>query len=104
MDPKPSRPQHASYRQHRSQMAWQIILPVVLAGLILIAATYFIVVGTFRDNGDVGRWADISTMWLTIPVIIEGVVWLAIFIGLAWVIGNAAGFIPPYSFKAQQIV
>jgi hypothetical protein len=85
-------------------VAWQIILPVVLAGLLLIAAAYFIVVGTFRDNGDVSRWAAISTIWLTIPVMIEGLVWLAIFIGLAWGIGKALGFIPPYSFKAQQIV
>src|SRR5512140_194589 len=101
MDSKPRRPQHASYRRHRSQVAWQIILPIIVAGLLLIVATYFIAVATFRGNGDVGRWAAISTIWLTIPVIIGSLVWLALFIGLTWVIGKAAGFLPPYTQKAQ---
>ena len=83
MDSKPRRPQHPSYRLHRKQAAWQIILPIVLAGLILIGATSLILVGTFRDNGDVGRWAAISTIWLTIPVMIGGLVVLALFVGLA---------------------
>lgn len=103
MDSKPRRPQHPSYKRHRSQVAWQIILPVIVAGLLLIVATYFIAVATFRENGDVGRWAAISTIWLTIPVLFEGLIWLALFIGLAWAIGKAAGFLPPYTEKAQVI-
>ena len=104
MDSKPRRPQHPSYRLHRKQAAWQIILPIVLAGLILIGATSLILVGTFRDNGDVGRWAAISTIWLTIPVMIGGLVVLALFVGLAWAVGKAIGFLPPYTFKAQTFV
>ncbi len=104
MDSQHRRPQHASYRLHRRQAAWQIILPVALAGLILLIGAYFIVVGTFRDNGDVGRWAAISTMWLTIPVIIGGLVALALLIGATWAVGKATGFIPPYTYKAQVFV
>lgn len=104
MDSQHRRPQHASYRLHRRQAAWQIILPVVVAGLILIAGTYFIIVGTFRYNGEVDRWAAISTMWLTIPVMIGGLIALAVLIGLAWAVGKAAGFIPPYTHKAQVFV
>jgi hypothetical protein len=104
MDSKPRKSQHASYRRHRGQVAWQIILPIVLAGLILVGATYLIVVSTFRGNGDVGRWAAISTIWLTIPVLIGGLVELALFIALAWAVGKAVGFIPPYTYKAQVFV
>jgi hypothetical protein len=104
MDSKPRRPQHASYRLHRSQVAWQVILPVVLAGLILIGAVYLVVVGTFQSNGDVGRWAAISTMWLSIPVMIGALIILVLLIGLGWVVGRAVGFIPLYTFKAQVFV
>ena len=104
MDSKPSKPHHPSYRLHRRQAAWQIILPIVLAGLVLLVATYFIVVGTFRGNGDVNRWAAISTIWLTIPVLVAGLVALVLLIAVAWAVGKGAGFIPPYSYKAQLFV
>ncbi len=104
MDAQHRRPQHASYRLHRRQTAWQIIVPVILAAVVIIAATVLISLATFRDNGDVERWAAISTMWLTIPVMVGGLVVLAVTIGLAWAIGKAAAFIPPYTYKAQEFV
>ena len=102
MDRKQSTPHHASYRRHRSQVAWQVFLPVVIAGVLIVGATVLIGLATFRSNGDVGRWAAISTMWLTIPVMIAGLFILAALIGIAWLLGRAAGFIPPYSYKAQE--
>jgi hypothetical protein len=101
MDPKKSKPTHPSYRLHRSQMAWQVIVPVVLAGLILIAVTVLVAVATFRDNGDVDRWAAISTIWLVLPVMFGALIMLVVLAALAYVIGLAAGFIPPYTYKAQ---
>ncbi len=101
MDSKPRTPQHASYQSHRRQVAWQIVLPIVLAGLILVGVTYLLVVATFRYNGEVDRWAAVSTMWLAIPVALGGLVELAAFIAFAWAIGKAAAFIPPYTRKAQ---
>jgi hypothetical protein len=94
-------PQHASYRRHRSQVAWQILLPVILAGLLLIVAAYLIWVGTFQRGGDVDRWAAISTIWLTLPVMLGALVMLALLIGLAYLVGRASGFIPPYTLQAQ---
>lgn len=104
MESSHRRPQHASYRLHRRQVAWQIILPVILAALMIIAAIVLVSLATFRGNGDVERWAAISTMWLTIPVMIGGLVMLAVLIGLAWAVGKGAAFIPPYSYKAQEFV
>jgi hypothetical protein len=80
----------------------QIILPVVLAGLLLIGVVILISWATFRASGDVGRWAAISTMWLTIPVMIGGVVILVVLIAVAYGLRRLAGFIPPYTYQAQQ--
>jgi heme/copper-type cytochrome/quinol oxidase subunit 2 len=94
-------PQHTSYRRHQRQRTWQIIVPIVSACLLLVAVTYLISVATFRDNADVARWAEISTMWLSIPVAIMGFVMLIVVAALAYLVGRLAGFIPPYTLKAQ---
>lgn len=102
MEPKRARPQHASYRAHRRQVAWQITLPVVLAGLILIGVIVLLYWGTFRANGDVDRWAAISTIWLVIPVMIGALIGLAVLIAVAYLLARLAGLIPPYTFLAQK--
>ncbi len=101
MDSPHRRPQHPSYRRHRSQVAWQILLPVILGGVLLVAAAVLVWLRTFKGNGDVGRWAAISTIWLTLPVMLGGLVILVVLVALAWLLGRAAGLIPPYSLQAQ---
>jgi hypothetical protein len=87
---------------HRRQVAWQVILPVVLAVLVLIGVIVLLSWSTFRANGDVGRWAAISTMWLTLPVMIGGLFVLAILIGVTYLVGRVTGLLPRYSFPAQK--
>lgn len=101
MDSTHRRPQHPSYRRHRRQVAWQIVVPIILAGLLLIVAAYLVWVGTFQGNGDVPAWAAISTIWLTLPVIFGALALLVVFAGLAYLLGRAIDFIPPYTLQAQ---
>lgn len=101
MDSKPSKPQHPSYRKHRAQSFWQIILPVALAGLLLLVLIYLLIVTGTQGGGDIARWAEVSTMWLTIPFIIGTVILLALLIGMGWLVSRLAGLIPPYTRQAQ---
>lgn len=82
----------------------QILLPVVLAALLFIAAIVLVNIATFRDSGDVGRWAAISTMWIAIPVCIMGLVFLALLGGLVYLMGRLLGIAPRYTGKAQDFV
>ncbi len=104
MDSKQRRPQHASYRLHRRQVVWQVILPVVLAGLCLIAVAVLVSMAVAASNPQVARWADVATMWISIPAMFGTLVLLALLIALAWAVGKGAGFIPPYTHKAQVFV
>jgi heme/copper-type cytochrome/quinol oxidase subunit 2 len=65
---------HPSYQLHRKQMWTQILLPILLTVLVFIAVIVLTSIATFRDNGDVGRWAAISTIWLVMPVMIVGLI------------------------------
>jgi hypothetical protein len=97
-------PIHESYRRHRRQRISQIILPMVLAALLFIAMIVLINIATFRDNGDVARWAAISTMWILIPIFIMGFVFLALLVGLIYLFARLLGIAPVYTGKAQDFV
>ena len=97
-------PVHESYRRHRKQRTSQIILPVVLAVVLFLGIVVLVNIATFRDNGDVGRWAAISTMWIAIPVCITGLVFLALLGGLVYLMGRLLGVTPRYTGKAQDFV
>jgi hypothetical protein len=83
-------------------VTWQVILPVVLAGLIMAGMIILVSAATFRGNGDVGRWAAISTIWLVIPVMIGGLVLLVAVAAIAYLLGRLTGLIPPYTYQAQS--
>ena len=97
-------PVHESYRRYRKQRTSQIILPIVLTALLFLAMVVLVNIVTFRDNGDVGRWAAISTIWIVIPVCISGFVFLALLGGLVYLMGQLLGVAPTYTGKAQDFV
>lgn len=96
------KPQHFSYQNHRRQVVTQIILPVVLAGLLMIALIVLISLAAFRANGEVGRWAAISTIWIIIPIMCAGLICLALLVGLVYLLARLLGILPTYTGKAQD--
>ena len=97
-------PEHYSYQLHRRQRNLQIILPVVLSSLVLIGMVVLISFATFKSDGDVSRWAAISTIWIIIPTLIAGLIVLAILIGLIYLMARALGALPHYTGIAQDYV
>jgi heme/copper-type cytochrome/quinol oxidase subunit 2 len=95
---------HPSYQLHRKQMWTQILLPILLAVLVFIAVIVLTSVATFRNNGDVSRWAAISTIWLVLPVLIVGLLFLIILLAIIYLLARLISLIPPYSDQAQRFV
>lgn len=95
---------HPSYQRHRKQVWTQILLPILCAVLVFVVVIILAIMVTFRNNGDVGRWAAISTIWLTLPVMIAGLILLILIIGLIYLMVRVLNLIPPYSFQAQRFV
>ena len=97
-------PVHESYRRYRRQRTSQIILPIVLAAILFIGMVVLINIATFRDNGDAGRWAAISTIWIVVPICVSGFVFLALLGGLIYLMARLLGVAPTYTGKAQDFV
>jgi heme/copper-type cytochrome/quinol oxidase subunit 2 len=96
--------EHPSYQVHRRQMWTQILLPLLLTVLLFLAVIVLTSIATFRDNGEVSRWAAISTIWLVIPILFTGLIFLAILAGMIYLLARLIGLIPPYSNQAQRFV
>ena len=98
------RPVHVSYQRHRRQLALQIILPVVLFAILIVALIVLVNIATFRDGGDVGRWAAISTIWIVIPIMIAGFIFLALLTGIIYLLKRLLQITPLYTGQAQDFV
>ena len=104
MKAKLPQPVHESYLKHRRQLTWQIVVPVVLTAILLIALIVLINIATFRDNGDVARWAAISTMWIAVPIMIGMLVLLALLGGVIYLLSKLLNITPRYTGLAQDYV
>ena len=99
------RPVHESYLRHRKEVAWRIVLPVVLSLLVIIAVVALIVNVTFFQNaGDVSRWAAISTIWIVIPTMVGMLIFLALLIGMVYLLARLLNITPTYTGMAQDYV
>jgi len=104
MNTKISQPVRLSYQRHRKQLMWQIILPVVLASLLVIAAIVLINIATFRDGGDVARWTAVSTIWIVIPIMIGMLILLFILGGLVYLMAKLLNVTPTYTGQVQDLI
>lgn len=97
-----SKPVHESYRQHRKDFTWKILFPVILSVVLCIGLIVLINIATFNWGGDVQRWADISTMWIAIPFMLEMLIFLAIVAGMIYLLAKLLKITPRYTVIAQD--
>jgi hypothetical protein len=96
-------PVHESYLKHRKDRVWKIIVPVIVSAVLCIGMIVLVNIATFQWGGDVARWAAISTMWIAIPTMLGMLVFLAIILGLVYLMARLLGVLPTYTGKAQDI-
>lgn len=99
-----TKPEHYSYLKHRNQVMRQIVLPVILSALVLVGIVVWVSVATFTQGGDVGRWAAISTMWISLFILLGGLITLAILGGLIYGMSRLLSALPYYTGIAQDYI
>ena len=72
--------------------------------LALVGVVVLISLATFNSNGDVSRWAAISTIWIIIPILFTGLVVIVILGGLIYLMARALSALPHYTGIAQDYV
>jgi hypothetical protein len=93
-----------THTEHRREVFWQITLPLVIGILLVLAAVAAIIVSTVQPVSDVGRWADVSLMWLILPSLFLAFILLVILIGLIVLASYLLRMIPPYALVVQLYI
>jgi len=62
-------------KNHRKQTLLQIFLPLGAGVLLVLAGAVFAVLGAWDGGGETARWAQISAVWLILPILVVGVLY-----------------------------
>ena len=85
-------------RTHKQQLVWQILVPFLVVGALIIAAAVLVV----DTTGSASRtWADVSIIWLTAPILVLALVFVTILGFLIYWIARLMRVTPRYTGKAQ---
>ena len=99
MNPAPERVKPSP--RHRRQTFWQILLPVILASLAVIALVVFASIATVSESTMPATFANISTIWLIIPLMVVGVMFFLFTVGLIFLVSRLLRNIPAYTRLVQ---
>ena len=102
MNAQPPKPVHELYLKHRRDLTWKILFPVILSAVLCLALVLVINLATFRDGGDVARWAAISTMWIAVPTMLGMLIVLALFVGIIYLLARLLNITPRYTPLVQD--
>jgi hypothetical protein len=86
---------------HRKQVLWQITVPLVIGAVIILILAVLVATGSPQTAS---LWADISLIWLIIPVMIISLILLALLAGLAYAVIWLVRTIPSYALQAQNFM
>ena len=100
----PSPAEHPSFQRHRRELWTKILIPVLVAVVMIVAVATLTGVAAFREESEVGRWAAISTIWIVIPFMLAGFIFLVVFLGLIYGMARLLQLIPPYTGYAQKFI
>lgn len=96
-------PEHESYLRHRRQNLTQVLLPVILAAVLILAGALWLAFAAFKGGGDVTRWGEISAIWILLPLMFAALVFTALLAGLVYLMGRLLKILPGYTGQVHDI-
>ncbi len=103
IDPEELLPERnaAVHAEHRRQVKLQIYLPLIIWILFVFAGGIAIIIYGVRAESTLRRWADVSLIWVLIPVMFIGVLIMIATMGILFGVTRLLGITPGY-FKVVQ--
>jgi hypothetical protein len=86
---------------HRRDTRLQIYLPLVIAILLVLAGVVVIVIYGLRVEATLRRWADVSLIWVIIPALFIGLIFMIVVIGVLYAATHVVGVVPGYGRLLQ---
>ena len=83
-------------KDHKRQTLWQIWFPLALTITAFIFISVSAVVSSASQNQPGLHWANVSTIFLILPVLLIGMIFLIILAGLVYGVGKLLSITPYY--------
>ena len=90
-----------TYQRHRREVFWQVVIPIA-AGFILVATLIYLAIQTTPDQASL--WADISAIWLIVPVMTITLLSLVLLVAGIYLNVRLIRILPYYSHQVQRWV
>lgn len=90
-----------THAEHKREVFWQITLPLVFGILLILAAVGAIIFSASQPVTDVGRWADVSLIWLILPSLFFALILIILLAGFIYLVTMLLRFIPRYTVIVQ---
>ena len=92
-----------SWRRHQKQRFWQIVLPITLAGVLVLGALALLVLTAARGDpgGQISSMADASLIWTILPIILTAVVGAVVLMALVYLLARLLRVLPTYTSLVQ---
>ena len=91
-------PNPVTRERHRHQVLWQVFFPIGLTVLVILILAVLV---TLTSTEQVMRLSDISIIFLILPTAIVGLLFLALFSGIVYLLARGIRLLPPYARLAQ---
>lgn len=91
-----------THAAHRKEVWWQITLPLVIGCLLMMLVMAGVIWSAAGANPELRRWADISFVWLILPVLFFALLALGVVGGITYLVSKLLGALPGYARLAQD--
>lgn len=102
-EPPPSRPVErnpVTYQKHRHEVLWQITVPLVVGGVLILLPAILVIVAGVTGGGQIAKLAQVSLIWL---IVIAMVISLLMIIFTVAIIFATTAILRSTSPLARQI-
>lgn len=91
-------------KAHKQERFWQIIFPVVLFSVLLLAGLVFLIIRNGRFSPGVAEVSGAATVLVILPVLFIALINLILLIGIIYGFTKLKTVIPPAGLKALQFL
>ena len=90
-----------SYQAHKRDFVWQILAPILIALILVVIASVAVTSGS---DAYTSKWADISTIWIIIPLLFGALITLIVLGGIIYGMAKLLDITPIYTQKATALI
>ncbi len=89
---------------HQRQFFWQILAPILVSLIVVLIILVLVVMTAGKQPAMNEKWSDISTIILTLPALLLGLLTTALIIIFSVMIKKLHQGIPAYTGKLQNLI